>query len=56
LQVAGASRRVSLVFRSSFPRRAALEALVKVILASLPNTVKPESGTGKVKARARKKA
>lgn len=40
LDLPNASRRVSLVFRSSFPRRAALEALVAVIRASLPNTVK----------------
>lgn len=35
-----ASRRVSLVFRQSFPRTNALLALTDTILASLPNTVK----------------
>lgn len=34
-----ASRRISLVFRRSFPRRQALEALARVILKQLPNTV-----------------
>ncbi|MGD8311861.1 MAG: LysR substrate-binding domain-containing protein [Gammaproteobacteria bacterium] len=41
LAVAGAARRVSLVFRRSFPRRTALQALAGIILDSLPNTVKP---------------
>lgn len=35
-----ASRRVSLVFRQSYPRRAGLTALASVILENLPNTVK----------------
>lgn len=37
----GASRRVALVYRHSFPRRAALQALTTVILDNLPNTVTP---------------
>jgi len=37
----GASRRVALVYRHSFPRRAALQALTTVILDNLPNTVSP---------------
>jgi LysR family hydrogen peroxide-inducible transcriptional activator len=41
LVIGNASRRVSLVFRHSFPRRAALEALANIILDNLPNTVKP---------------
>ena len=41
LTIANASRRVSLVFRRSFPRRPALDALAQVILSNLPNTVKP---------------
>ena len=41
LSIKDASRRVSLVFRHSFPRRAALEALAHVILSQLPNTVQP---------------
>lgn len=51
LAIADASRRVSLVFRHSFPRRAALQALADIILAHLPNTVKP---LGKNKRRAKK--
>jgi LysR family hydrogen peroxide-inducible transcriptional activator len=39
--VAGAARRVSLVFRHSFPRPAALQAFAGIILDNLPNTVKP---------------
>ncbi|MCO6411700.1 MAG: LysR family transcriptional regulator [Thiogranum sp.] len=46
LAIADASRRVSLVFRNSFPRRAALQAFADTILAHLPNTVKP-LGKGK---------
>ena len=41
LSIKDASRRVSLVFRHSFPRRAALEAFAQVILSHLPNTVQP---------------
>jgi len=41
LSVADASRRISLVFRHSFPRRVALEALASVITDNLPNTVHP---------------
>jgi len=40
LVIKDASRRVSLVFRASFPRRAALEAFAGIILDTLPNTVK----------------
>ncbi len=39
LAIASASRRVSLVFRHSFPRRAALQAFADVITDNLPNTV-----------------
>lgn len=39
LAIADASRRISLVFRHSFPRRAALQAFTEVILDKLPNTV-----------------
>jgi LysR family hydrogen peroxide-inducible transcriptional activator len=41
LAIADAARRVSLVYRRSFPRRAALEAIAQVILDKLPNTVQP---------------
>ncbi|BAV32421.1 LysR family transcriptional regulator [Sulfuricaulis limicola] len=40
LEVPDAYRRVSLVWRRSFPRTAAVEALAGVILAQLPNTVR----------------
>jgi len=40
LNLADASRRVSLVYRSSFPRQAALDALAQTIRDNLPNTVK----------------
>ncbi len=39
LALAGASRRVSLVYRHSYPRPQALQALAGVILDNLPNTV-----------------
>ena len=40
LQVPDAFRRVSIVWRKSFPRTAAIEALTEVILTSVPNTVR----------------
>ncbi|OOZ77039.1 LysR family transcriptional regulator [Solemya velum gill symbiont] len=40
LNIKNASRRISLVFRSSFPRRAALSAFAEIIRSRLPNTVK----------------
>lgn len=40
LSAADASRRVSLVYRQSFPRITALEVLADTVRASLPNTVK----------------
>jgi LysR family hydrogen peroxide-inducible transcriptional activator len=40
LDLPDAQRRVSLVFRRSFPRRAALETLAEIALSQLPNTVK----------------
>lgn len=41
LAAADASRRVALIYRHSFPRQAALQALAAVILDNLPNTVTP---------------
>jgi LysR family hydrogen peroxide-inducible transcriptional activator len=41
LTSAKAARRVALVFRHSFPRPAALQALAAIIRAHLPNTVHP---------------
>jgi LysR family hydrogen peroxide-inducible transcriptional activator len=40
LELPDAKRRISLVFRRSFPRRAALETFAEVTLSQLPNTVK----------------
>ncbi|MCG6940386.1 MAG: LysR family transcriptional regulator [Thiohalocapsa sp.] len=40
LELPDAKRRISLVFRRSFPRRAALETFAEVTLLQLPNTVK----------------
>jgi LysR family hydrogen peroxide-inducible transcriptional activator len=34
-------RRVSLVYRRTFPRRQALEAFARVVLENLPDTVRP---------------
>ena len=44
LEIRGAQRRVSLVFRKSFPRKQALTALAEVIVQHLPNTVQPLLG------------
>ena len=41
LKIAGASRRISLISRHSFPRQAALQTLADTVLGNLPNTVKP---------------
>jgi LysR family hydrogen peroxide-inducible transcriptional activator len=41
LELSDAYRRISLVFRRSFPRRRALEAFAEVLLDQLPNTVRP---------------
>lgn len=40
LAIAGATRRISLVSRRSFPRAAALQALAGIIIDNLPNTVR----------------
>jgi LysR family hydrogen peroxide-inducible transcriptional activator len=55
LELRGAQRRVSLVFRKSFPRKQALTALAEVIVQHLPNTVQPLLGEKRFKKqRARK--
>ncbi len=41
LEFKNAHRRVSLVFRKTFPRRPALTAFAEVVAAQLPNTVRP---------------
>jgi len=51
--ISNASRTVSLVFRRSFPRRAALNALTQVILDKLPNTVSAIAGKKKPDRRAK---
>ncbi len=55
LEFKGASRRISLVFRKSYPRQQALDAFAHVIFENLPNTVQPITGK-KCKKRNIKKA
>jgi len=54
LASAGASRRISLVYRRSFPRREALQAFAGLILDSLPNTVKRVVRPRRVKKKKRR--
>ncbi len=44
LELPDAHRRVSLVWRKSFPRTEAIETIAEVILANLPNTVRAVAG------------
>lgn len=53
LELPHAYRRVSLVFRTSYPRRQALAAFAEVVLGHLPNTVYP-AGSGNRKASKKK--
>ena len=55
LSIANASRRVSLVFRHSFPRRPALQAFADIITDNLPNTVTPASNRKPAGKRKRRK-
>jgi LysR family hydrogen peroxide-inducible transcriptional activator len=55
LKIANASRRISLVYRRSFPRRAALSAFAAIILDNLPNTVQPVDSKTPRKKAAKKK-
>ena len=55
LELPDAYRRVSLVFRHSFPRRQALEAFAEVIRANLPNTVTRLGQGGRPQRQKRKK-
>ena len=48
-------RRVSLVFRKSYPRRQSLDAFARIILANLPNTVQPLGCNKPRKKKARRK-
>ncbi len=56
LAIATASRRVALVFRHSFPRRAALQAFAGIVLDNLPNTVTPVGKRKPAKKKARRKS
>ena len=47
LEFKDAYRRVSIVFRQSYPRRKALEAFAEVVLANLPNTVTAINATAR---------
>lgn len=44
LKFKNAYRRISLVFRKSYPRKQALKAFTEIIFSNLPNTVKPITG------------
>lgn len=44
LELPKAERRIGLVFRKSFPRRAGLETLARFILGKLPDSVRPLDG------------
>jgi len=56
LAIAAASRRVALVFRRSFPRRAALHAFAGIVLAHLPNTVAQVGKRKRAKKKTRRKS
>jgi LysR family hydrogen peroxide-inducible transcriptional activator len=55
LAIAAASRRVALVLRHSFPRRAALLAFAGIVLDNLPNTVTQVGKRKRVKRKTRRK-
>jgi len=55
LRIANASRRISLVYRRSFPRRAALSAFADIILDNLPNTVQRIGGSRPARKKTAKK-
>lgn len=55
LEFKGAQRRVSLVYRKSYPRKQALQALANIILQSLPNTVLPLGGETRDRNKARRR-
>jgi LysR family hydrogen peroxide-inducible transcriptional activator len=54
LEFNDAYRRISLVFRKSYPRQQALDAFAKVILEHLPNTVYPLSKNKRINKKALK--
>jgi len=45
LEFKDAYRRISIVFRKSYPRRQALDAFAQIVLENLPNTVSPITGS-----------
>jgi len=47
LKMKGASRRISLVYRKSYPRKKALQAFAGVIFDNLPNTVRACKAPGR---------
>lgn len=51
LEFKDAYRRISLVFRKSFPRQQALDIFAKVIMENLPNTVQPLTGKKRKKTK-----
>lgn len=51
LEFKDAYRRISLVFRKSFPRQQALNIFAKVIMENLPNTVHPLTGNKRKKSK-----
>jgi LysR family hydrogen peroxide-inducible transcriptional activator len=55
LAMPNASRRVSLVFRHSFPRRPALESFARIITDNLPNTVSITRPKKRTKKKSRNK-
>jgi LysR family hydrogen peroxide-inducible transcriptional activator len=54
LVIAGASRRVTLVFRHSFPRHAALRAFAAIVRDNLPNTVTEVGKRQRAKSKTRR--
>ncbi|MDX1698602.1 MAG: LysR substrate-binding domain-containing protein [Thiohalobacterales bacterium] len=54
LSIANASRRISLVFRRSFPRRKAIDAFADIIRDNLPNTVHRVGQARQTKKKTRK--
>jgi LysR family hydrogen peroxide-inducible transcriptional activator len=56
LTLPNSSRRVSLVFRHSYPKREALNAFAQIVLENLPNTVYPLTRKKRSKRKASKKS
>ena len=54
LELNNAYRQISMVFRKSYPRKLALNALSKLVIESLPDSVKPLSSSKRKRSTARK--